>query len=60
MSASGAERPIADRRLAPDLARAVAQAGIDPTLAPRELQTALRRAIGTGRGYCHWTVDHAD
>lgn len=31
--------------LAPDLAGAVAQAGVDPTLKPCELQTALRRAI---------------
>jgi hypothetical protein len=45
--------------LAPDLAGAVAQAGVDPTLEPRELQPALRQAIATRRGYCDWTVDHA-
>jgi hypothetical protein len=45
--------------LAPDLAGAVAQAGVDPTLEPRELQAALRQAIATRRGYCDWTVDHA-
>jgi hypothetical protein len=28
--------------------------------APRELQTALRRALPKRRGYCDWTVDHAD
>jgi hypothetical protein len=49
------ERPI----LAPDLARAVAQAGVDPTLEGRALQDALRRAIATRRGYCSWDVDHA-
>ena len=48
-------RPI----LAPDLAGAVAQAGIDPTLEGRALQDALRRAIATRRGYCSWDVDHA-
>jgi hypothetical protein len=45
--------------LAPDLAGAVAQAGVDPTLDGRALQDALRRAIATRRGYCDWTVDHA-
>jgi hypothetical protein len=45
--------------LAPDLAAAVAQAGVDPTLAPHELQIELRRAIASRRGYCDWTVDHA-
>ena len=49
------ERPV----LAPDLAGAVAQAGVDPTLEGRALQDALRRAIATRRGYCDWTVDHA-
>jgi hypothetical protein len=49
------ERPV----LASDLAGAVAQAGVDPTLEGRELQDALRRAIATRRGYCDWTVDHA-
>ena len=34
--------------LAPDLADAVAQAGVDPTLTGRER-----------RGSCDWTVDHA-
>ena len=46
--------------LAPDLAGAVAQAGVDPTLEGRALQDALRAAIATRRGYCSWTVDHAD
>src|SRR5829696_7425642 len=50
-----AERPV----LALDLAGAVAQAGIDPTLEARALQDALRRAIATRRGYCWWDVDHA-
>jgi hypothetical protein len=45
--------------LAPDLAAAVAQAGVDPTLEGRALQDALRRAIATRRGYCSWDVDHA-
>jgi hypothetical protein len=45
--------------LAPDLAGAVAQAGVDLTLEGRELQVALRRAIATLRGSCDWTVDHA-
>jgi hypothetical protein len=45
--------------LAPDLTGAVAQAGVDPTLERRALQTALRRAIASRRGYCDWTVDHA-
>jgi hypothetical protein len=37
----------------------VAYAGVDPTLEGRALQDALRRTIGTGRGYCSWDVDHA-
>jgi hypothetical protein len=45
--------------LAPDLAGAVAQAGVDPTLKRRALQDALRRAIAIRRGYCSWDVDHA-
>jgi hypothetical protein len=45
--------------LAPDLAGAVAQAGVDPMLAGRALQDALRSAIATRRGYCSWDVDHA-
>ena len=45
--------------LAPDLAGAVAQAGVDPTLEGRALQDALRVAIATRRGYCSWDVDHA-
>jgi hypothetical protein len=47
------------RPLAPDLAGALAQAGVDPTLEARALQDALRRAIASCRGYCDWTVDHA-
>jgi len=50
-----ADRPI----LASELAGAVAQAGVDPTLECRALQDALRRAITTRRGYCSWDVDHA-
>jgi hypothetical protein len=50
-----AERPV----LAPDLAAAVAQAGIDSTLEGCALQDALRRAIATRCGNCSWTVDHA-
>jgi len=49
------ERP----ELAPDLAGAVTQAGVDSTLEGRALQDALRSAIATRRGYCDWTVDHA-
>jgi hypothetical protein len=45
--------------LAPDLAGAVAQAGVDPTLEGRALQDALRSAIATRRGSIDWTVDHA-
>ena len=52
---SRGERPI----LAPDLAGAIAQAGVDPTLEGRALQDALRRAIATRRRYCSWDVDHA-
>jgi hypothetical protein len=52
---SATDRPV----LAPDLADAVAQAGIDPTLDGRALKDALRRAIATRRGSCPWTVDHA-
>ena len=55
MSAPRTERSI----LAPDLAGAVAQAGVDPTLQGRALQVALRRAIATRRRYCSWGVDHA-
>jgi hypothetical protein len=45
--------------LASDLAAAVAQAGIDPTLDGRALQDALRSAIATAGGDCSWDVDHA-
>jgi hypothetical protein len=48
-----------DVPLAPDLAGAVALAGVDPTLDSRPLQDALRRAIASRRGSCDWTVDHA-
>lgn len=50
---------MSSRLLAPDLAGAIALAGIDPTLEPRPLQDALRAAIATRGGYCWWTVDHA-
>jgi hypothetical protein len=49
------DRPI----LAPDLAGAMAQAGVDPTREGRALHDALRAAIATRRGYCSWDVDHA-
>ena len=49
------DRPV----LAPDLAGAVAQAGVDPTLEAHDLQDAIRRAIATRRGSCSWTVNHA-
>jgi hypothetical protein len=52
---SSRDRPV----LAADLAGAVAQAGVDPTLEGRALQDALRAAIATRRGSCSWTVDHA-
>ena len=45
--------------LASDLACAIAQAGVDPTMEGRALQDALQRAIAAHRGYCSWTVDHA-
>ena len=45
--------------LAPDLAAAVARAGVDPTAEPRPLQDALKRAIADRRGYVDWDVDHA-
>lgn len=54
-SASEQWRPNAD----PDLADAVAQAGVDPALDGRDLQDALRSAIATRGGYCSWDVDHA-
>ena len=47
------------RILAPDLARTVAQAGVDPSLDRRALQDALRAAIAIRRGSCSWDVDHA-
>jgi hypothetical protein len=49
------QRPI----LAPDLAGAVAQAGVDPTLVGRVLQDAIRHAIAIRRGFWRWDVDHA-
>jgi hypothetical protein len=55
VNASRPERLI----LAQDLAGAVAQAGVDPTLQGRALQDALRRAIASRRGSCSWDVDHA-
>ncbi|MCB0067617.1 MAG: hypothetical protein KDD77_10720 [Caldilineaceae bacterium] len=48
-------RPI----LAPDLAGAIAQAGVDVTLDGRALQDAIRAAIADRRGYLSWDVDHA-
>ncbi len=52
---SATDRPVLPR----DLAGTVAHAGVDPTLAGRALQDALRRSIATRRGHCSWTVDHA-
>jgi hypothetical protein len=45
--------------VAADLAGAVAQAGVDPTLESCPLQDALRRAIATRRGSCSWNIDLA-
>ena len=45
--------------LAPDLASAIAQAGLDPSVEGRDLQDALLSAIATRRGSCTWTFDHA-
>ena len=45
--------------LPPDLAAAVARAGVDPTAAPRPLQDALLAAIADRRGYVAWDVNHA-
>jgi hypothetical protein len=45
--------------LAPDLAGAIAHAGVDPTWEARALQDTLRSAIATRRGYCSWDVNHA-
>jgi hypothetical protein len=50
---------LIDRSLAPDLAGAITQVGVDPTLESCVLQDALRHAIGTRCGYYSWTVDHA-
>lgn len=52
---SAKERPL----LAPDLADALAQAGVDPMIEGRALQDVLRRVIATRSGYCTWHVDHA-
>lgn len=48
-------RPV----LPPDLAGAIAQAGVNPELKGRALQDAIRSAIADRRGYCSWDVDHA-
>ena len=40
-----------------DLAAAIARAGVDPTLAPRPLQDALKGAIADRGGYVAWDVD---
>jgi hypothetical protein len=42
---------------APDLARTVAYAGVDPTFESRALQDALMREIAHCRGYYSWDVD---
>lgn len=47
------------RILAPDLAGAIAQAGVDVTLEGRALQDAIRSAIADRQGYLSWDVDHA-
>lgn len=46
-------------QLSPDLAAAVARAGVDPTAETRPLQDALWTAIADRRGYLEWDVDHA-
>ena len=50
-----AERPILPR----DLADAIADAGVDPTLESRVLQDTLRVAIATRGGSCWWDVGRA-
>lgn len=40
-----------------DLAATIARAGVDPTLAARAMEDALRRAIADRRGYVTWDVD---
>lgn len=45
--------------LAPDLAGAIARAGVDPTLEGCALQDTLLSAIADRRGYLSWDVDHA-
>lgn len=42
--------------LPPELAGAIAQAGVDPTLEGQALQAALRSAIADRRGYVSWDV----
>ena len=50
---SSAKRPV----LTPDLAGAVAQAGVDPTLEGRTLQDAFGRPIATRRVACSWDIE---
>ncbi len=45
------------RGFPPDLAAAVARAGVDPTVPPRALQDALKGAIADRGGYVAWDVD---
>ena len=47
------------RAFAPDLAGAVAQASVGPTLKMRALQDALISAIADRRAYVDLTLDHA-
>jgi hypothetical protein len=49
-------RPPDRSILAVDVAVAVAQATVDPTLEGRALQDALRRAIANRRGSCSWDL----
>ncbi len=45
--------------LPPDLAAAVARAGVDPTSEPRALIDALKGAIADRGGYMTWDMDGA-
>jgi hypothetical protein len=49
----------ASRRIAPDLAIAVATGGLDASLEGSAQQDALLSSIAAHRGSCSWTVDHA-
>ena len=42
-----------------DLAGAIARAGVDVTLPERQLEDAIRDAIGERRGYASWVISAA-